>query len=81
MPVDTRVRATCRTALRSPWLWVGAAVALALWAPNLWWQATHGWSLLELSSAIAAGGSATSAPRWLFLPFQLVLVGVALVPV
>ncbi len=70
-----------RAALRSPWLWVGVAVALALWAPNLWWQATHGWPIGELPTAIAAGGSATSAPRWLFLPFQLVLVGLALVPV
>lgn len=60
---------------------MGVGVALALWAPNLWWQATHGWPLRELSSSIAAGGSATSAPRWLFLPFQLVLVGLALVPV
>ncbi len=70
-----------RAALRSPWPWVGAAVALALWAPNLWWQATHGWPIWELSTAIAAGGSATSAPRWLFLPFQLGLVGLGLVPV
>ena len=70
-----------RAALRSPWLWVGVAVALALWAPNLWWQATHGWPLWDLSTAIAAGSSATSAPRSLFLPYQLVLVGLALVPV
>jgi Dolichyl-phosphate-mannose-protein mannosyltransferase len=70
-----------RSALRSLWLWGGMAVALALWAPNLWWQATHGWPIGELSSAIAAGGSVTSTPRWLFLPFQLVLVGLALVPV
>lgn len=70
-----------RAALRSPWLWVGVALALALWAPNLWWQATHGWPIRELSASIAAGGSASSAPRWLFLPFQLVLVGLALVPV
>jgi 4-amino-4-deoxy-L-arabinose transferase-like glycosyltransferase len=36
-----------RAALRSPWLWAGVAVALALWAPNLLWQATHGWPLRE----------------------------------
>ncbi|MGH3754910.1 MAG: glycosyltransferase family 39 protein [Pseudonocardiaceae bacterium] len=69
-----------RAALRSPWLCVGV-VALALWAPNLWWQATHGWPLRELSTSIAAGGSASSAPRWLFLPFQLVLVSLVLVAV
>ena len=27
--------------LRSAWLWAGAAVAAALWAPNLTWQAGH----------------------------------------
>ena len=70
-----------RAALRSPWAWMAVVVGLALWAPNLWWQANHGWPLWELSTAIAVGGSATSTPRWQFLPFQLVLVGLALVPV
>ncbi|HEX8497559.1 MAG TPA: glycosyltransferase family 39 protein [Actinomycetales bacterium] len=70
-----------RRALRSPWLWGGVAVALALWSPNLWWQATHGWPQLELSRAIAGGSSGTSADRWVLVPFQLVLIGPALVPV
>ena len=70
-----------RAALRSPWVWAGAAVALVLWAPNLWWQAAHGWPQLELSAAIAAGSSGTSQPWWIFLPFQLVLVSPLLVPV
>ncbi|MGQ0779186.1 MAG: glycosyltransferase family 39 protein [Pseudonocardiales bacterium] len=70
-----------RAALRSPWPWLGAGVALVLWAPHLLWQAGHGWPLLELSTSIAAGGSASSEPRWLFLPFQLVLMGLLLVPV
>lgn len=70
-----------RAPLRTPWLWLAAAVALALWAPYLLWQAAHGWPQLELSGAIAAGSSGTSEPRWLFLPFQLVLVSPLLVPV
>lgn len=70
-----------RSALPAPQLWLGAAVALALWAPNLWWQAANGWPQLQLSSAIAEGSSGTSEPRWLFLPFQLVLLGPMLVPV
>ena len=32
-----------RSMLRSPWPWLGAVVALVLFLPNLWWQATHGW--------------------------------------
>jgi hypothetical protein len=70
-----------RTQLRSPWLWLAVVAALVLWAPNLWWQATHGWPLFMVAGLIAAGGSATSAPRWLFLPYQLVLVSPLLVPV
>jgi hypothetical protein len=37
--------------------------------------------MLALSEAIAGGSSGSSEPRWLFLPFQLVLVGVFLAPV
>jgi 4-amino-4-deoxy-L-arabinose transferase-like glycosyltransferase len=70
-----------REVLRGPGPWVAAGIAAVLWAPNLAWQATHGWPLLTLSSAIAAGSSISSQPRWLFLPFQLVLVSPLLVPV
>ena len=70
-----------RAALRSRWPWAAAGIALVLWTPNLVWQAVHGWPQLELSAAIAAGSSGTSEPRWLFLPFQLVLISPLLVPV
>lgn len=70
-----------RAALRSPWPWAGAGIALLLWTPHLVWQAVHGWPQLELSAAIAAGTSGTSQPWWLFLPFQLVLISPVLVPV
>ncbi len=70
-----------RAVLRSGWPWAAAAVALLLWAPNLVWQAVHGFPQLELSAAIAAGGSGTSEPWFLFLPMQLVLVSPFLWPV
>ncbi|HVD28588.1 MAG TPA: glycosyltransferase family 39 protein [Mycobacteriales bacterium] len=70
-----------RPALRSPWPWLGGALALAVWAPNLVWQAAHGWPQLDLAEAIASGSSGTSEPWYLFLPFQLVLVSPVLVPV
>jgi hypothetical protein len=70
-----------RPALRWPWPWLGGLLALAVWAPNLAWQATNGWPQLELADAIAAGSSGTSEPWYLFLPFQLVLVSPLLVPV
>jgi 4-amino-4-deoxy-L-arabinose transferase-like glycosyltransferase len=70
-----------RDVLRAWGPWLGGLVALALWAPNLLWQAANGWPQLELSAAIAAGSSGTSEPWYLFLPFQLVLVSPLLVPV
>ena len=70
-----------RQLLRSGWLWAGAALALLLWSPWLIWQSRHGWPQLDVSSSIAAGGSASSQPRWALLPFQLLLVSPVLAPV
>lgn len=38
--------------LRSVWTWAGAAVAVALWTPNLLWQAAHDWPQLTLAADI-----------------------------
>ncbi len=70
-----------RSALRSPWPWLAGLLALAIWTPNIAWQAMHGFPQLELSTAIAGGSSGTSEPWYVFLPFQLVLVSPLLVPV
>ena len=70
-----------RRVLRSPWLWAGVATAVALGVPNLLWQATHDWPQLAMADSIAAGESGTSASRWQFVPFQLVLVSPLLCPV
>ena len=63
-----------RAALRSPWPWAGGLATLVLWAPNLAWQAGHGWPQLDLARAIAGGSSGTSEPWFLFVPYQLVLI-------
>lgn len=64
-----------RRTFRSPWLYAGGAIALAMWAPYLAWQAGHGWPELAVAASIANGGSGTSAPRWVLLPEQVALVG------
>jgi len=64
-----------RRPFRSPWLYAGGAVAVALWAPYLAWQAAHGWPELAIARSIANGGSGSSAPRWALLPFALGLFG------
>jgi 4-amino-4-deoxy-L-arabinose transferase-like glycosyltransferase len=38
--------------LRTRWPWLGAGIAALIWAPNLIWQATHGWPQLALASAL-----------------------------
>jgi Dolichyl-phosphate-mannose-protein mannosyltransferase len=34
--------------LRSKWLWLGGLIALALFLPNLVWEARHGWPQIEV---------------------------------
>jgi len=70
-----------RGALRSRWLWAGAAIAALMWLPNLWWQAAHGWPQVTLARAVASGSSGTSQSRWLFVPMQFLLLGPPLAPV
>lgn len=64
-----------RRPLRGPGPWLAGALALVLAAPNLLWQAAHGWPMLEVAANIAAGGSASSADRWLVVPMHLLMAG------
>jgi hypothetical protein len=43
-----------RRDLRGPWPWLAAAMALLILAPNLIWQAQHGWVAIEFTRAIHA---------------------------
>jgi hypothetical protein len=70
-----------RAVLRRPGPWVAAVVAGLIAAPNLLWQAAHGWPQLDLAAAIAAGSSGTSAERWSIVPLQATLIGPLLLPV
>lgn len=60
--------------LRSPWAWAGAVVALALWAPNLWWQQAHGWPQLELGADVRAEYG-TLGGALMLVGFQVILLG------
>ncbi len=65
--------------LRSRWLWAAAALAAAIWLPNLLWQATNGWPQLELAADLHEDEAGES--RATLLPLQLLLIGPPLVPV
>ncbi|MBZ5738038.1 glycosyltransferase family 39 protein [Nocardioides mangrovi] len=42
-----------RAVLRTPWPWLAGLLALAMWLPNLVWQARHDWPVFALSADIA----------------------------
>lgn len=70
-----------REALRSRWPWLAGLLALVLWAPNLAWEVAAGFPQLALARAIAGGGSTSSQPWYLFVPYQFLLVSPVLAPV
>jgi 4-amino-4-deoxy-L-arabinose transferase-like glycosyltransferase len=62
-----------RRVLRSPWLWAGVAIALAVGAPNLVYQATHDWPQLKMAGALARNKG--DEARLTFVPLQLLMLG------
>lgn len=67
-----------RWPLRSRWTGAGVLAAVALAAPYLVWQQQHGWPQVTVAHNI--GGSAEGG-RAGFIPFQVVMVSIFLVPV
>lgn len=74
-----------RSRLRSGWLWTGAAVALAVFLPNLLWQLRQGLPFIELNRNAVAHKNAILSPLQFLggqvmetLPFVflVVLIGV-----
>lgn len=62
-----------RQVLRSPWLWTGVVIALAIGSPNLVYQATHGWPQLSMARALARNKGDDA--RVTFVPLQLLMLG------
>jgi 4-amino-4-deoxy-L-arabinose transferase-like glycosyltransferase len=63
--------------LATRWLAVGIGLAALIAAPNLWWQAHHGWPQIEMARALSA--RLAGEDRVTLLPMQLLLVGPGLV--
>jgi len=61
------------------WLFLGALLALALWAPNLIWQATHGWPQVAMSEALRREHS-SAHDYSLIVVAQVVYIGLAALP-
>jgi hypothetical protein len=46
--------------LRSRWPWLGAGIAAVIWAPNIIWQATHGWPQLAMATVLHQDNTSTT---------------------
>jgi hypothetical protein len=68
-----------RSVLRTRWPWLGAGIAVVIWAPNLIWQATHGWPQLAMSAALH-GQNTSPADYAGALPAQLLYLGLLMAP-
>jgi hypothetical protein len=60
--------------LRTRWIWLGALVATALFAPHIVWQAAHGWPTLEFMDNARRLKMARLSPLG-FLGQQLIMAG------
>jgi hypothetical protein len=63
-----------RRYLKNKWLWIGVALSLLVWLPNLLWQAQHSFISLDFLSHIHARDVRQGRADY-FLPLQLQLTG------
>ncbi|MDE2182212.1 MAG: glycosyltransferase family 39 protein [Alphaproteobacteria bacterium] len=59
--------------LATPWPYLGGALALVLFAPNLLWNASHGWETFAFQLGRITSGSLTARFLFEFLGAQLLL--------
>jgi hypothetical protein len=64
-----------RAALKTPWPWAAALLAACIFAPNIWWNATHDWvSYLKQGSRVTSFDVARAAQFLAALVFWLILL-------
>jgi Dolichyl-phosphate-mannose-protein mannosyltransferase len=68
-----------RSVLLTRWPWLGAGIAAVIWAPNLIWQAAHGWPQLAMSAALHQQNT-SPADYAGALPAQLLYLGLLVAP-
>src|SRR6516165_5615079 len=62
----------------TPWPWMAAAIALALWLPNLVWNAQHQWPEIAMTRNLHQENGGLGAVLG-FIPSQFVVVGPVLI--
>lgn len=73
------VATRARRQLLTPWPWLGALVALAIFLPNVLWQAAHGWPSLEFIRLHPQDQASDFSPP-VVLAEQVVLTGPLALP-
>jgi 4-amino-4-deoxy-L-arabinose transferase-like glycosyltransferase len=68
-----------RPVLGTRWPWLGAGIAAVIWAPNVAWQAAHGWPQLAMASELHQLNSSPAA-RLAGPPTILAFAGVLVIP-
>jgi 4-amino-4-deoxy-L-arabinose transferase-like glycosyltransferase len=71
-----------RPVLATRWPWLGAGLAAAIWAPNVIWQAAHGWPEVAMASALRQLHSNSGPVAYAAgLPAQVGFAGLLVIPV
>jgi 4-amino-4-deoxy-L-arabinose transferase-like glycosyltransferase len=68
-----------RRVLGTRWPWLGAGLAAVIWAPNVVWQAAHGWPQLAMASELHQLNSSPAA-RLAGPPTILAFAGLLVIP-
>ena len=70
-----------RKALRYRWIWIGGAIAILIFLPNLIWNIQHHWPFLELMRNIRASGRDIRMGPLQFLATQVLIMSPITLPV
>jgi hypothetical protein len=70
-----------RREILRPWIWAGAGIALAVFLPNLIWQARHGYPTLEDLRNVRASGKNVVLGPFEFIAQQILLLHPFLCPI
>lgn len=70
-----------RRELKKPWIWLGAAAALAIFLPNVIWQWQHGFPTIEDLQNVRATGKNVALAPLAFLGQQALMMHPATLPI
>lgn len=70
-----------RRFFKSGWLWLGGAIALALFLPNLIWEYRHDWATLELLNNVQKSGKNVVLSPLGFIAQQILILHPLTLPV